>query len=126
MTNAITRYYGSDGLTGLAVHPGGITTTGLWKTLSFAELQAMGDAEAMARSFKSAEQGAATTVWAAVSPRFEDVAKGGVLLGDVGEARAAKEDDAADTPSFAPWAYDVEGEDRLWKISREMIGLGAE
>lgn len=86
----------------------------------------MGDAEAMAKSFKSAEQGAATTVWAAVSPRFEDVDKGGVFLGDVGEAPAAEEGDPLDSTSYAPWAYDVDGEDRLWKISREMVGLGAE
>lgn len=126
MTNAITRYYGSQGLTGLAVHPGGIPATGLWKTLTVEELKSMGDGEAMARSFKSPAQGAATTVWAAVSPRFEDVANGGRFLGDAGECRAAKEDDAADTPSYAPWAYDVESEDRLWNMSREMLGLGAE
>lgn len=126
MTNAITRYYGDQHLTGLAVHPGGIPATGLWKTLTVEQLTSMGDAEAMTRTFKSPAQGAATTVWAAVSPRFEDVANGGRLLGDVGECRAAVESDAADSPSYAPWAYDVESEDRLWRMSLKMVGLAGE
>lgn len=123
MTNAITRYYSSEGITGLAVHPGGISSTGLFKHVSVDDLASVGDPEAMARSFKSTEQGAATTVWAAVSPWFEDVAHGGRLLGDVGESPPAKEGDAFDFASYASWAYDLEAEDRLWKLSRETVGL---
>lgn len=124
-TNAINRYYGGQGLVGVSIHPGGIAATGLWKSVNVEELAATGDADALAKSFKSAEQGAATTTWAAVSSRFADAANAGRLLGDVGECRAAKEEEALDYLSYAPWAYDEAGEDRLWEISSEMVGISA-
>jgi hypothetical protein len=67
--------------------------------------------------FKSPEQGAATTVWAALSPHFEDAEKHG---GECGEVHP--EYSMWDTAS-APHAYDEAGEERLWDISCEAVGV---
>lgn len=125
MANAVNRYYGSSGIVGLSVHPGAIGSTGIFKHVPMEVLENFGDKDAMAKSFKSAPQGAASTVWAAVSSHFDDVENGGRTLGDVGECRPATEKDAFDDASYAPHAYDPESEDRLWEMSLGTVGLAA-
>lgn len=69
---------------------------------------------------KSWDQGAATTVWAAVSPYFND--KGGLYLGDCGVCSPGS------TPVealYSPHAYDEAGEKKLWDISAQMVGVDA-
>ena len=46
----------------------------------------------MMKTFKSPSQGAATTVWAAVSPHFEKPENCGRYLSDVGEGVAMTKD----------------------------------
>lgn len=77
---------------------------------------------------KSAEQGAATMVWAAVSPHFEDVANGGRYLSDVGECPPMDPSKAGvvGVPGYAPHAYDEEAADKLWRMSRHAIGVPCE
>jgi NAD(P)-dependent dehydrogenase (short-subunit alcohol dehydrogenase family) len=76
MANEIERRYASLGVHGLSLHPGVIIETNLLR--HFDEEMKKGF-ESMAKIFpeipKSPEQGAATTVWAAVSPQWEG--KGG-------------------------------------------------
>lgn len=69
--------------------------------------------------------GAATTVWAAVSPYFED--HGGVYLGDVSVCPPFDpEKDDGMAGRYHPHAYDQEAEQKLWKISCETVGVSAD
>jgi hypothetical protein len=66
----------------------------------------------------SPEQGAVTTVWAAVSSTWEG--KGGKYLTDCGVGAPAKDMMSILDPGYAPHALDEEGENRLWKLSEEL------
>ena len=118
MANSIDRHYGSQNLRGLSVHPGLILTTELARHTSDEEKQYFAQ---MAHVARSSEQGAATTVWAALSPVFND--HGGVYLADVGESGPAVEGEVLVGPGYVPHAYDEEAEERLWKLSYEAVGL---
>jgi hypothetical protein len=77
--------------------------------------------EYLMKVFKSPEQGAATTVWGAVSKDLEG--KGGRYLEDCQIARAWGPDDGFWGPGYATWAYGEVKEGRLWKKSSELVGL---
>lgn len=70
---------------------------------------------------KSPEQGAATTVWAAVGKQWEG--RGGKFLEDCqvsepfGETRLGPLD-----PGHAPHAYDGEAARKLWDVSVKLVG----
>ncbi|KAK4542827.1 hypothetical protein LTR36_006203 [Oleoguttula mirabilis] len=123
MANSITRHYGTQNLQGLSVHPGGILTD-LSRHLTEEDYAFLGDLEQMKKTFKTPEQGAATTVWAAVSPHFEGK-NGGHYLEDVGESRPHPGPESEGT-GHAEWAYDEEAEEKLWKLSCEAVGVPIE
>jgi len=108
------------GVTANAVHPGGIMT-GLQQHLSREEMDQMGwlDAEGKPRAgFKSAAQGAATSVWAATASELEG--RGGCYLEDCNEAEPfSKEKPFAGVHAHA---LDPEAARRLWTLSEEMLG----
>ena len=117
MATEIERRYGARGCHGYALMPGGIWTglqvhvdTGPWRAIP-------GVAEMM----KSVEQGAATTVWAAVGKVWEG--KGGVYLEDCGVAGPEKVDAQLADVGYAKHAFDEEKEGRLWRVSCEMVGV---
>ena len=120
MANAITRKYGDQNLHGLSVHPGGIVTE-LARHLSDEDMKMFEDPN-IQKIFKSPSQGAATTVWAAVSPHFEGQ-NGGRYLEDVGESAPADENAGPVSGGYRPWAYDQEKEDLLWTVSCDVVGL---
>ena len=114
-----------------AVHPGTILDTDLTRHFEGNELEDIGiriDAdrkvdssafEANGNFVKSVEQGAATTIWAAVSPRLDGL--GGLYLEECDVARLV----AADDPSadgVRPWAVDNVSAERLWSLSVELTG----
>jgi hypothetical protein len=71
---------------------------------------------------KTTEQGAANSVWCAVSSHLDG--KGGVYCEDVDVAQAVP----ADFPQprgVRPWAMDPALADRLWTMSEEWCGLRA-
>ena len=74
---------------------------------------------------KNAEQGAATTVYAAVSAEWEG--KGGRYLADCVEMKAFREELGNDPgfadDGYAKWAYDPEGEKKLWTESARLVGM---
>lgn len=121
MANEISRRYSSKGVEGISLHPGGIQTE-LGRHIDLAEIEALGGA-AMMKTFKSPQQGAATTVWAAVSPHFEKAENGGRYLSDVGEAEPMTEKSEMGSPVHAAHAYNPEGEKALWKVSCEATGV---
>lgn len=111
------------GITANAVMPGGIMTP-LQRYLPKEEMVAMGwmDEEGNVREgFKTPEQGASTSVWAAVGEELEGV--GGLYLEDCAEAVPW----SADNPmkGVMPYAIDPEAADRLWALSEEVTGVSA-
>ena len=77
------------------------------------------DAEA-GKYMKSPEQGAATTVYAALSKEWEG--KGGRYLEDCGEA-AQSEGNSALSLGHASHAYNEQGEKKLWADSLKFVRL---
>ena len=76
----------------------------------------------MRKHMKNAEQGAATTVWAAVSKECEG--KGGCYLENCSEAQAVDpDDDDSMKPGYAAYAYDEDVAKKLWEVSCQLVGL---
>ena len=121
--NELDRRYGSKGLHGIPIHPGG-ASTGLRVNLTEEEKKAWDTPEIRAY-MKNAEQGAATTVYAAVSAEWEG--KGGRYLADCVEMKAFREELGNDPgfadDGYAKWAYDPEGEKKLWTESARLVGM---
>ena len=116
MANEIERRYGPKGLHSLSVMPGGIMT-GL-QVHVIDQLSAGLDA---ARNYmKSPEQGAATTVYAALSKEWEG--RGGRYLEDCQEAERT-DDPSPLAVGYHPRAYNEEGEKKLWADSLEYVGI---
>lgn len=124
--NEIDRRYGSQGLHALSLHPGAIKT-GLQanhgKALHEATQAFLSDPKVQAH-FKSPEQGAATTLLAAVGRELEG--KGSVYLENCGVAEMMKEGDPPHLAGYAPWAFDEVGARQLWSDSLVMVGLPSE
>ena len=112
------------GIRAFSVHPGGIFTP-LQRHLSDEEMAALGwknpdgtippQVQAM---FKTPEQGASTSVWAATSPKLEG--KGGVYCEDCDIAQLATEDSQR-WEHARPWICDDEKAERLWEMSEKML-----
>ncbi|KAJ5093783.1 hypothetical protein N7456_009644 [Penicillium angulare] len=123
MANEIDRRYGSRGLHAISLHPG-LIATGLVQNLPKEELGAMMQNEAMLKMQKSLEQGAATTLWAAVSKELEG--KGGLYLSDCAVAPNGQDDGIPFLGTTSSSTYNSEDEARLWKDSLEMVGLSGD
>jgi NAD(P)-dependent dehydrogenase (short-subunit alcohol dehydrogenase family) len=109
------------GVRAFALHPGGILTP-LQRHLSLDEQQGLGWIDSNGNplvNFKSTEQGAATTVWAATSPRLDGL--GGVYLEDCDVARVSTDD----APGVRPYAIDPEQAAWLWDLSVDLTGVNA-
>ena len=112
----------ASGVRAFSVHPGGIKTP-LQRYLTMEEQIAMGwfDAEGnLSEVFKTPEQGAATSVWCAVSPLLDGL--GGVYCEDCNVAVLV----GPDTPRFtgaAPHIRDGALAQALWAKSEAMTGV---
>lgn len=120
MANEIERRYGSRRLHATSVHPGMIAT-GLMQHMDPAMIEDFKKDEKIYKVTKSPEQGAATTVWAAVGKEWEN--KGGEYLAECGRTTRGNDKHEIAGVGFAGHAYDSEREARLWKDSLEMVGL---
>jgi NAD(P)-dependent dehydrogenase (short-subunit alcohol dehydrogenase family) len=110
------------GITANAVMPGGIMTP-LQRHLPLEEQKAMGwidDNGKVRDGFKTTEQGASTSVWAAVGSELEGI--GGLYLEDC--AQAGPWTEAMPWAGVLPHALDAESADRLWALSVETTGVG--
>lgn len=83
-------------------------------------MEAMTKQEAVQKFMKSPEQGAATTVYAALSKDWEG--RGGKYMEDCGEAELTTSTDPLSN-GYAPHAYDEKGEKKLWADSLKFVGL---
>nr|POE87335.1 short-chain dehydrogenase tic 32, chloroplastic [Quercus suber] len=122
MASSITRHYGARHLIGLSVHPGGIMTE-LAKHMDDADMNRI-RFDDMTPRMKNLEQGAATTVWATLSPHFDSVANGGRYLCDVGEGWLVEKPLPAG-PGYVQHAFDEQSEERLWEISCAAVGVSS-
>ncbi len=117
---AWNQLHSPDGITANALHPGGIIT-GLQKFLPKEEQLAMGWIDEQGKVnplFKNIEQGAATSVWAAVASELNGI--GGLYLEDCREALAFNS--AQPYAGYSPYALDIERAEQLWKVSEDMVG----
>ncbi|MES2036160.1 MAG: SDR family NAD(P)-dependent oxidoreductase [Pseudomonadota bacterium] len=108
------------GVTANAVMPGGIMTP-LQRHLPLEEQKAMGwidDNGKVRDGFKTTEQGASTSVWAAVGRELEGV--GGLYLENCAQALPWTKDKGWE--GVMPYALDQTSADRLWSLSEETVG----
>ncbi|MFN3911708.1 oxidoreductase [Hyphomonas sp.] len=112
------------GVRAFSVHPGGIFTP-LQRHLSDEEMAALGWKNpdgtippAVQAMFKTPEQGASTTVWAATSPQLDG--KGGVYCEDCDIARMAGPDSQR-WEHAREWIVDDARAERLWAMSEKML-----
>ena len=112
------------GVRAFAVHPGGIMTE-LQRHLPREEMIAAGwmtEDGVVNAQFKSAEQGAATSVWAATSPLLQGM--GGVYCEDCDIAEPTDPDSAsARVRGVNAHAIDPDAAARLWALSAELTGV---
>lgn len=124
-----------DGVRAFALHPGGIVTD-LSRYISADDLRARGAIDEAgnpvidpSRNMKTVEQGAATSVWCAVSRQLDGM--GGVYCENVDVAPLREADNssqlpgpgrAAGTMGVMPHAIDPEAAERLWEVSERLLG----
>ena len=123
LANEIDRRYGSEGLHATSLHPGGIGTN-ISRHLGPEFVQYIMSNEAIVRFLKSPEQGAATTVLAAIGKEWEN--KGGKYLEDCEEARRGKDDNDTFGVGYVSQTYDQKNEERLWKDSLRIVGISTD
>jgi NAD(P)-dependent dehydrogenase (short-subunit alcohol dehydrogenase family) len=114
------------GVRAFSLHPGGIMTP-LQRHLTREEMIGLGwfdeDGDELVE-FKTPEQGAATSVWAATSPRLDGM--GGVYLEDCDVAEVAVPGTpAAEVRGVDPHAIDRDAAARLWTVSAQLTGVDA-
>ena len=120
VANELDRRYGHKGLHATSVHPGGILTN-LPRNLGDEFVEQLMSNEKLLKAIKSSEQGAATTVLAAVGKEWED--KGGKYLEDCGEAKRGEDDNDGLGIGYVRQTYDPKNEERLWKDSLRIVGI---
>ncbi|MHA7685312.1 oxidoreductase [Cupriavidus sp. PET2-C1] len=114
------------GVRAFSVHPGGIVT-GLVRHMSQAQIDASEIIDKAGKPIidprnnkKTPQQGAATTVWCATSPRLEGM--GGTYCADCDIARALPSDDSTELHGVRPRATDPVAAGRLWQLSEQLTG----
>ena len=119
-TLELDRRLSASGVRSIAVHPGMIMTDlGRHMTQQDVEdLMSRADSSGGRPNFKSVEQGAATTTWAASSPELKDL--GGVYCEDCNVA--SEKTDEGSTSGISSHALDAEAARRLWALSENWVG----
>jgi NAD(P)-dependent dehydrogenase (short-subunit alcohol dehydrogenase family) len=128
----LDRRWAADGIRVYSLHPGSIVGTNLASSLSEADLRASGVIDSAgrpvidpARDMKTAEQGAATSVFAATSPLLAE--KGGVYLqnSDIAPFEESTAPTAIDGPASGVMRYavDPESAQHLWRLSEQLVGV---
>ncbi len=111
--------YGDQGVTANAVHPGGIMT-GLQKFLPMEEMRALGWLKADDTPldiFKTPQQGASTSIWAATAPQLLGI--GGLYLEDCQQGLLAEPSNRVS--GYSAHIADAAAAERLWVVSEAMM-----
>jgi NAD(P)-dependent dehydrogenase (short-subunit alcohol dehydrogenase family) len=112
------RRYRGDGIRAFALHPGAILETELARSYDPEELELVVARARRIGSFKTIEQGAATTMFCATSPLLD--ARGGVYCENCDVAPVTTEGDTG----VRPYAVDPEVAKRLWTWTERWIRTG--
>jgi NAD(P)-dependent dehydrogenase (short-subunit alcohol dehydrogenase family) len=112
----ITRRWSADGIAANALMPGAINTN-LARHMAAETVAAL--RQAFPFPFKTPQQGAATSVLLATSPRLAGV--GGRYFEDCNEAEVTSGGESM-TRGVAAYALDPESATRLWEMSVQMLG----
>lgn len=116
----IQARFADQGIEAFAVHPGGIMTS-LQRHMSDEEIQSRGWVDKngnINERFKTPEQGASTSTWAATSAYLKG--KGGQYLEDCSEAQIHQNMPEART-GVMHYAVDADQADQLWEVSLELL-----
>jgi NAD(P)-dependent dehydrogenase (short-subunit alcohol dehydrogenase family) len=118
----LTRRYGDAGILANSVMPGGVMTD-LMRHIGTSERIARGWADADGNpvtpaDWKTVEQGAATSVWAAVAPELAD--RGGLYLEDCAVAEPWTTDEEPPNGYYLPRILDPHRAQRLWDLSEQL------
>ncbi len=116
-----TRRWAAEGIVANTVSPGGVAT-GLQRNFTVAQRESLDAAEAAGVfAYKTIEQGAATSIVAAVAPEFAHT--GGHYLDDGQEAYTVSNDaDLAQHPhGVKEWALNPATAEHLWAISSQLV-----
>ncbi|HWB91626.1 MAG TPA: SDR family NAD(P)-dependent oxidoreductase [Puia sp.] len=103
------------GVRAFAVHPGAILTD-IFRYMIPQEFQ---DWKQMVKNFKTPEQGAATSIWCALSPQLDGM--GGVYYENCDIAEVVR-DEFTTGSGVRPWAIDAGKARELWEFSEGAIG----
>ena len=118
--NYIDRRFKSRGLRAISLHPGGIFTN-LQTYAGEEQIEKWKADQEVIPHMMTPEQGASTTLWAATTELVNEI--GGKYLANCTIAPPAKNSTSALDSGVGAHAYDAAGEERLWKVSLEMVGL---
>jgi NAD(P)-dependent dehydrogenase (short-subunit alcohol dehydrogenase family) len=121
MANEIERRYGSQGLHGWIVHPGGIRTGLRRPSLSDAFMIIRSGVMRVLTIMQSPEQGASTTVWAATAKKLEG--RGGKYLERCSESMPIKKGYRPIDPGHGLHAYNQEDAQSCRIATMELVGL---
>ena len=113
------QLYGAEGIHAYSLHPG-VIFTNLMKHIPPEEQQAMGwhDKDGhFANRLKNVEQGASTSVFAALAPELDH--HGGEYLEDCAISQGLNPD-MKTLWGMAPHSMDMEAAERLWQLSEQM------
>jgi NAD(P)-dependent dehydrogenase (short-subunit alcohol dehydrogenase family) len=124
---ALDRLAAPSGVRAFSLAPGSVKTS-LWRHLSSEELvEPLDEQGDPTYPWKTPEQGAATSVWAATSSQLDGM--GGVYLEHCDVAEIDDSDPAASDyvrrGGVARWAIDPEEAERLWQVSATLTGIDA-
>lgn len=112
----LERRLGARGIHAFAVHPGAIVTE-LGRHLQAEDIAYL-QSRARGMQFKTVEQGAATSCFAATAPEL--AGKGGLYLED---CHVAAVDDSPEAPEgVKSYALDPANAERLWQVSEQAVG----
>ncbi|KAI9658751.1 MAG: hypothetical protein M1821_002311 [Bathelium mastoideum] len=120
--NYLDRTYTSKGVHAISLTPGGIFT-GLQKYVPRELMDKWTADQEIMNGAMNPAQGAATQVLAALGQEFRH--KGGLYLENCKESVPAEKagGDGGTLHGYKPWAFDPDGEDRLWKVSCQLVGV---
>jgi NAD(P)-dependent dehydrogenase (short-subunit alcohol dehydrogenase family) len=111
--------YAADHVLANAISPGAVFGTGMNQHVDQADWIRHGyifEDGTIPPWFKTAEQGAATAVWAAVAPELEG--RGGLYLADCGIAGVTPHHKPGQPGGYAPHAFDPATAERLWAATQ--------
>ena len=119
--NELTRRYQDRHLHALSLHPGSIATPLQRYLKDSPGYDAVMNDPCYQAQLKSTEQGAATTVWAAVGEEWLN--RGGVYLENVGEAEPAEREGPPYRTGYIAAAFKPVDERRLWEVSEKLCDV---